>query len=174
LGTLQRHSSSRSLIFLTVIRFRRAGSISNCLIATAIASFSFAATIDQICWVRARNPPAGHQLGSDSGRVGCVSCSFQFGFRDMPLYHFHVAKGHKTVDPRAIELPDAESAKRYAERIADGLSARNTRFGVGSLRDWHVRVTDRNGQPVAQYKVSKMVHAGATPGRSDVQRRLRA
>ncbi len=92
----------------------------------------------------------------------------------MPLYHIHVSKGHKTVDPKASELPDAEAAKRHAERIADGLAAISSGFGVSHLRDWHVRVTDKNGKRIAQYEVSKVTHASATPGRSDAQRKLRA
>jgi hypothetical protein len=92
----------------------------------------------------------------------------------MPLYHFQVIKGHKTVDPKAIDLPDVESARHHAKRIADGLSVMNTGFGIGSLCDWHVQVTDRKRRPIADYQISKMARASTTPGRSNVQRRLRA
>jgi hypothetical protein len=89
----------------------------------------------------------------------------------MPLYHFQVIKGNKTVDPKAIDLPDVEAA-RHHERIADGLSVMNTGFGLGSLCDWQVQVTDRKRRPIVDYKISKMAHASAS--RSNVQRKLRA
>ena len=92
----------------------------------------------------------------------------------MPMYHVHVAKGDKAVDPRAVELPDAESAKRHGEQLAEGLKALNSGFGIGHLRDWQVKVTDKKGRTLARYDVCKAAHLGSTPGRSDVQRRLRS
>jgi hypothetical protein len=72
----------------------------------------------------------------------------------MPLYHIHVAKGRQSVDPKAIELPDSETAKRHAEQLADGLTRMNSQFGVGRhFRDWHVRLTDHYGKILAQFEV---------------------
>jgi Domain of unknown function (DUF6894) len=72
----------------------------------------------------------------------------------MPLYQIQVAKGRQRVDSRAIELPDSETAKRHAERLANGLTTLNSEFGVGRhLRDWHVRVTDKHGKMLARYEV---------------------
>ena len=71
----------------------------------------------------------------------------------MPLYHVHVAKGRKAVDPRAVELPDVESAKRYAERLAGGLTMLSRGFGIRYLGDWYVQVTDGRGKTLTQCHV---------------------
>ena len=72
----------------------------------------------------------------------------------MPLYHIQVAKGHQRVDSKTVELPDSETAKRQAERLANGLTTLNSEFGVGRhLRDWHVRLTDQQGKMLARYEV---------------------
>jgi hypothetical protein len=92
----------------------------------------------------------------------------------MPLYHVHVAKEGKTFDPKPVELPDIKSAKSHAERVAEGLTTLCTGFDVGSLRDCQVEVTDTKGRTVARYDLSKAQKLGGTPGRSDVQRRLRS
>jgi hypothetical protein len=73
----------------------------------------------------------------------------------MPLYHVHVAKEGKTFDPRPVELPDTESAKSHAKRVAEGLTVLSGGFGVGSLRDCQVKVTDRKGRTVARYDLCK-------------------
>jgi hypothetical protein len=98
----------------------------------------------------------------------------QEGHAPMPLYHIHVANGGKKIDPRAVELPDAESAKRHAERIAAGLTALSSGFGVSRLRDCQVKVTDKKGRTLARYDLCGARQFGATPGRSEVQRRLRS
>jgi hypothetical protein len=73
----------------------------------------------------------------------------------MPMYHVHVAKEGKTFDPKAVELPDTKSVKRHAKRVAEGLTALNSGFGVGSLRDCQVKVTDTYGRTVARYDLGK-------------------
>ncbi len=74
----------------------------------------------------------------------------------MPMYHVQVAKEGKTFDPRSVELPDAKSAKRHAEQVAEGLTALSSGFGVGSLRNCQVKVTDAKGRMVARYDLSKV------------------
>jgi hypothetical protein len=80
----------------------------------------------------------------------------------MPLYHVHVAKGRQTVDPRVVELPDAESAKRYAERLADSLTALSSGFGVADLSGWNVQATDEKGSTLARCGVSEKANAGGS------------
>jgi hypothetical protein len=82
----------------------------------------------------------------------------------MPLYHFHVVKGRKKLDPNAIELPNDESAKRHGEHLADGLTTLSRGFGIRYLGDWHVAVTDAKGNSVTRCEVGMMRHVN-TPGR---------
>jgi hypothetical protein len=88
---------------------------------------------------------------------------------EMPLYHLYVTKGQKKLDRKVIGLPNAESAKRHAERLANGLTVLSRGFGATHLADWHVQVTDEKGNTLARCDL-----AHTSPGRSDVQRRLRA
>ena len=92
----------------------------------------------------------------------------------MPMYHVHIARDGKTFDPKAVELPDAESAKHHGQRLAEGLTTISSGFGVGGLRDCHVKLTDTKGRTLARYALCKTQKPGTSPGRSDVQRRLRA
>ena len=93
----------------------------------------------------------------------------------MPLYHVHVAKEGKTFDPKPVELPDCRSAKRHGKQVAEGLTALTSGFGVSSLRDCDVKVTDTEGKTVARYNLSNAQQGGRTLGQSsDVQRRLRS
>ena len=72
----------------------------------------------------------------------------------MPLYHIQVAKGDQRVDSKTIELPDSETARCHAERLAGGLTTLNSQFGVGRhFHDWHVRLTDNHGKMLARYEV---------------------
>ena len=80
--------------------------------------------------------------------------------RPMPIYHVHVAKKGKTFDPKLVELPDAKSAKRHAEQVAEGLTALSRGFGIGSLRDCQVKITDTNGRTVARYDLCKAQQRG--------------
>jgi hypothetical protein len=89
----------------------------------------------------------------------------------MPMYHVHIARDGKTLEPNAVELPDAE---RHAERPAEGLTTMSSGFGVGGLRDCHVKLTDTKGRTLARYALGKTQKRGTSPGRSEVQRRLRA
>jgi hypothetical protein len=73
----------------------------------------------------------------------------------MPLYHFHVVKGRKKLDPNAIELPNDESAKRHGEHLADGLTTLSRGFGIRYLGDWHVAVTDAKGKSVTRCEVGR-------------------
>ena len=87
----------------------------------------------------------------------------------MPLYHVHVAKEQRKVDYKVIDLPNAESAKHHAARLAHGLAVLSHGFRGARLRDWCVQVTDEKGKAVARWGL-----AHSSPGQSDVQRRLRA
>jgi hypothetical protein len=78
----------------------------------------------------------------------------------MPMYHVQVAKEGKTFDPRPVELPDTKSAKRHAKQVAEGLTALSSGFGVGSLRDCQVKVTDTEGKTVARYDLCKTQQRG--------------
>jgi hypothetical protein len=80
--------------------------------------------------------------------------------RAMPMYHVHVAKEGKTFLPKLVEFPDTKSAKRHAKRVAEGLTALTSGFGVGSLRDCQVRVTDTEGRTVARYDLCKAQQRG--------------
>ena len=72
----------------------------------------------------------------------------------MPTFYFHLANGRKLLDPRGIDLPDQDAAKRHAERLAGGLTAVSREFGgISHLRDWHVQVTDERGKMLAQCEV---------------------
>ena len=75
----------------------------------------------------------------------------------MPLYHFRIAKGEKIVDPNGIELPDADAAKRHAERLAGGLTLLSSGFGIRHLRDWYVQVMDEGGNTLVRYEVRPFV-----------------
>ena len=84
LGAAVMHqSSSRLLILVTVIRFRRTGSMSNCLIATAMASFSVLATTVPRRWARLRIRSTDQRAISHRhcfpARLSPGGCSFQFG-----------------------------------------------------------------------------------------------
>jgi Domain of unknown function (DUF6894) len=92
----------------------------------------------------------------------------------MPMYHVHVAKEGKLFDPKPVELPDTKSAKRHGKQVAEGLTALTSGFGVSSLRDCEVKVTDTEGKTVARYTLANAQQGGRTPGGSDVQRRLRS
>ena len=81
----------------------------------------------------------------------------------MPMYHVHVAKEGKTFDPKAVELPDSKAVKRHAKHIAEGLTALSSGFGVGSLRDCQVKVTDTDGKTVARYDLGKRQQRGRHP-----------
>ncbi len=78
----------------------------------------------------------------------------------MPMYHVHVAKEGKTFDPKAVELPDTKSVKRHAKQVGEGLTALSSGFGVGSLRDCQVKVTDTEGKTVARYDLCKAQQRG--------------
>ena len=79
----------------------------------------------------------------------------------MPMYHVHVAKEGKTFDPEAVELPDTKkTAKRHAKTLAEGLTALSSGFGVGSLRDCQVKVTDTEGKTIARYGLGKAQRRG--------------
>ncbi len=89
------------------------------------------------------------------------------------LYRIHVTKAGRMVDPTTKDLPDAETAKHHAECLARSLTALRSNFRVDHLHDWHVGVTDENGKTLGVYQILKSSPA-SSPGRSQVQRRLRA
>jgi hypothetical protein len=91
----------------------------------------------------------------------------------MPLYHLQVVRDRRKVDPEAVELPDDETAKRRAKRLAAALTTMSRGFGVRLLEDCHVDVTDAKGRWVGRCDVDKL-RFGSTPGRSRTQQKLRA
>ena len=83
----------------------------------------------------------------------------------MPTFYFHLANGRKLLDPRGIEFPDPEAAKRHGERLAGGLTAVSHQFGgISHLRDWHVQVTDEKGNMLARCEVPGPVSKGRPRG----------
>jgi uncharacterized protein DUF6894 len=44
-------------------------------------------------------------------------------FKPMPIYHFHVTDGRRLLDPRGLDLPDAEAAARYGQQLAEGFAS---------------------------------------------------
>ncbi len=84
----------------------------------------------------------------------------------MPLYHIHIAKGQRKLDRKVIDLPNAESAKHHAARLAHGLAALSHGFRVARLGNWCVQVTDEKGKALARWDLAL---AHTSPGRSDVQ-----
>ena len=109
-----------------------------------------------------RNRRPRRQLTAKTGRL-----------RPMPMYHVHVAKEGKTFDPKAVELPDTKSVKRHAKRVAEGLTALSSGFGVGSLAIARSRSPTRMEGQSPDTTFAWRSNAAATSGRSDVQRRLR-
>jgi hypothetical protein len=78
----------------------------------------------------------------------------------MPLYHFHIAKGQKLVDPNTIELSNVEAAKHHAYKLAGSLTALSRGLGgLRHLRDWYVQVTDERGKVLARCEVRPMAGA---------------
>jgi hypothetical protein len=93
----------------------------------------------------------------------------------MPFYHFRMAKGPKIIDPNGIDLPDAEAAKRHAEKLADGLTAISAEFsGIRHLLNWRIEVTDQHGKTLAQYEVPHVLGRAAAPNQADLNRRQRS
>lgn len=63
----------------------------------------------------------------------------------MPRYHFNVEDGRSTPDPEGTELPDLESARREAVRLAGRLLDDDpAQFWSHGL--WRVVVTDDAGR----------------------------
>ena len=78
----------------------------------------------------------------------------------MPMYQVHVAKEGKLFDPEAVELPDTKTAKRHAKTLAEGLTALSSGFGISSLHDCKVKVTDTEGKTIARYDLGKAQRRG--------------
>ena len=67
----------------------------------------------------------------------------------MPIYHFHITDGRKVFDPRGMELPHEEAARRYAEELAQGFVPLVRRAGI----DTFAEVVDETGITVARLVV---------------------
>jgi hypothetical protein len=65
----------------------------------------------------------------------------------MPMYDIHIAKEGKTFDPRPAELPDTKSAKHHARRVAGGVSALSSRFGMTWARCTNAAVGPGQSDP---------------------------
>ena len=102
-----------------------------------------------------------------------LTTEFVDDLEQMTLYHIHLANRARTINPKTVDLPDAETAKHHAECLARSLTALRSEFSVDHLHDWQVRLTDKNGKTLGRYQISKLA-AGRSPGRSDLQRRPRA
>ena len=67
----------------------------------------------------------------------------------MPVYHFHITDGHKVCDPRGIELPNEEAARRYAAELAHSFAPLVRSAGI----DTFVEVVNEIGNTVARLTV---------------------
>src|SRR5688572_30492158 len=73
----------------------------------------------------------------------CVSSMMRKGAREMPLYFFNVRDGSGGfADREGTELPDALSARTYAQ----GLAREVMRANESRKRHWHVVVCDSDGK----------------------------
>ena len=62
----------------------------------------------------------------------------------MPVYHFNVQDGSNIPDPDGTELPDLDTARNEAVKLAGRLLMDQPKtFWEGS--EWHVEVTDDTG-----------------------------
>ncbi|MBE7244933.1 MAG: hypothetical protein INR63_08285, partial [Actinomycetospora chiangmaiensis] len=62
----------------------------------------------------------------------------------MPRFYFHVHDGHSELDPDGTELPDWQSARLEAIRLAGDILKQDAhRIALGE--DWRIEVTDQTG-----------------------------
>jgi hypothetical protein len=70
----------------------------------------------------------------------------------MPIYHFHLCDGHRLLDPRGIDLPDAKAAAQHGDDLAKGLvNSAHALSGQGRRSNWHV--TDEDGHTLGRFDV---------------------
>jgi Domain of unknown function (DUF6894) len=69
----------------------------------------------------------------------------------MPVYHFHITDGHKVFDPRGMELPNEDAARRYAAELAHSFAPLVRGAGI----DTFVEVVNESGTPVARLVVDQ-------------------
>ena len=69
--------------------------------------------------------------------------------REMPTYRFDIRDGRTIHDPHGLDLPDDDTARRYAELLAQAL---------GPIVDEYIRlfvdVVDDDGNVLATYEIS--------------------
>jgi hypothetical protein len=68
----------------------------------------------------------------------------------MPIFHFHITDGRKVHDPRGLEPPDENAARRYAEQLAHGLVPVANVLNTGET---FVEVVDQTGSTIARCAV---------------------
>ncbi len=69
----------------------------------------------------------------------------------MPRYRFHVTDGYCLFDPRGLDLPDDEAARRYGQQLADGFAP-----VVSALRvdvSTYIEVADERGNVISRLEV---------------------
>jgi hypothetical protein len=69
----------------------------------------------------------------------------------MPIYHFHIVDGREVQDPRGLDLPTDDAARRYGQQLANGL--RPVWLAVGGEKRTFVRVVNESGITVAKCRV---------------------
>ncbi len=65
----------------------------------------------------------------------------------MPRFHFYVHDGKDSLDQEGIDLPDAQTARTEAIRLAGGMLLDRASL-IHDDREWHLSVTDENGKPL--------------------------
>lgn len=72
----------------------------------------------------------------------------------MPVYHFHLCDGHRLLDPRGVDLPDAEAAAHHGDQLAKGfVDAARALSGEGHQSNWHIHVTDEDGHTLGRFDI---------------------
>ena len=67
----------------------------------------------------------------------------------MPMYHFNITDGRKVFDPRGMELPNEDAARRYAAELAHSFAPLVRSAGIGTF----VEVVNESGTTVARLVV---------------------
>ena len=68
-----------------------------------------------------------------------------------PLYHFNIPD-LQVHDPHGLELPNAEAARRHAERLAEGIATVARSLNAGT--ETFVEAVDETGTTVARLMVN--------------------
>jgi hypothetical protein len=71
--------------------------------------------------------------------------------KPMPIYHFHVTDGRRLLDPRGLDLPDAEAAARYGQQLAEGFASVVSAIDGSPLS--YVEIADEDGTLVTRVEI---------------------